>query len=112
MRFFLCLACLALSGLWSCATPSPPADPPSSPAVVPDTTVHTIEDILTTHTDSLMALDGVTGVGQALCDGSPCLRIYVQTRTPELATQLPDAIDGYPVEIVETGQIRPHRSDG
>lgn len=106
MRIILCLA---LTSLASC---SDRAVPPQPPAVVPDTAVHSIEDVLAVHTDSLLALDGVTGVGQALCEGGPCLRVYVQARTPELDAQLPDAIGGYPVEVVVTGQIRPRPADG
>ena len=31
----------------------------------------TIEEALREHTDSLMSLSGVVGIGQGLCDGQP-----------------------------------------
>ena len=108
MRLILCLA---LGGLAACANHAAPASPESS-AAAPDTTMMSLDDVLTTHTDSLMAIEGVTGLGQALCDGNPCLRVYVVARTPELETRLPDTLGGYPVEIVETGRIRPLPADG
>lgn len=59
-----------------------------------------------------MALEGVTGVGQGLCRGKPCLRVYIAARTPAVERELPDTIEGYPVEVVETGPIRPLPTDG
>ena len=109
-RLSLFLLSCAVLGLAACANPSvTPSDETSASA---DTSMQSLEDVLATHTDSLMALEGVTGVGQALCEGAPCLRVYVAARTPALEQELPDVIGGYPVEIVETGQIRPHSADG
>ena len=100
----------AVLGLAACANPS--ATPSDAASASPDTSMHSLEDVLATHTDSLMALEGVTGVGQALCEGAPCLRVYVAARTPALERELPDTLGGYPVEVVETGQIRPRPTDG
>jgi hypothetical protein len=71
-----------------------------------------IEEVLAAHTDSLMAIDGVTGVGQALCDDRPCLRVYVLARTAALEERLPEEIEGYPIDIAETGPITPTPADG
>lgn len=96
LRLSLGLLALVVAG---CANPS--ASPPSA---VP---AQSIEDVLAAHTDSLMAVEGVTGVGQGLCEERACIRVYVLARTPEVEQRLPAEIDGYPVELVETGQIRP-----
>jgi hypothetical protein len=66
----------------------------------------TIEGVLKKHTDRLMSLPGVVGTAQSLCEGKPCIRVYVVERTPELELKIPDALDGYPVEIEETGDIK------
>lgn len=109
-RLLLCLPILSLAACANHATPPLPDPAPSAP----DTTVTTrsIDTVLAAHTDSLMAYEGVTGVGQALCEGHPCIRVYVLARTPELEDRLPDVVEGYSVEIVETGQVRPLPTDG
>ena len=63
----------------------------------------TIEAVLKEHTNSLMALPGVVGTGQGNCDGKPCIKVFVARKSPELLTRVPSAIEGYTVEVVETG---------
>ena len=65
-----------------------------------------IEDVLKEHTDELMSLPGVVGTGQGLCDGKPCIKIFVKQLTPELVAKIPKSIKGYKVEAVETGQFQ------
>ncbi len=64
--------------------------------------------VLAAHAPTWMAMAGVVGVAEGL-DGQdkPCLRIYVIKLTPELKAQLPDHVEGYPVEIEESGKIEP-----
>ncbi len=66
----------------------------------------TIETVLKEHTDSLMALPGVVGTAIGECAGKPCIKVYVEKKTPELLKQIPSAIDGYTVAVQETGEIR------
>ena len=65
----------------------------------------TIQDALKEGNRRLLSVPGVVGTAQGLCDGKPCIRIYVLRRTPELVRQIPDMIDGYPVVVEETGAI-------
>ncbi len=65
----------------------------------------TIEDALKESNRKLLSLPGVVGTAQGLCDSKPCIRVYVLQRSPELARQIPDSIDGYPVVVEETGAI-------
>lgn len=69
--------------------------------------MQSIEEVLAAHTDSLMAIRGVEGVGQALCDDTPCIRIYASERTPEIESEIPDTIEGYAVDVEVTGRIGP-----
>jgi hypothetical protein len=71
-------------------------------AVVPQ---RSIEDVLAEHTVLLMRIDGVEGVGQALCDDVPCIRVYL--RTAAVAARVPKQIEGYTVSTVVTGMIQP-----
>ena len=65
-----------------------------------------IEQVLKEHTDSLMSLPGVVGNGQGLCDGEPCIKVFVVKKTPDLLKHMPSAIEGYTVAVQETGEIR------
>ena len=68
-----------------------------------------IDVVLNAHTDSLMAIRGVEGVGQALCDDVPCIRIFASRQTPELDGQVPDSLQGYAVDVEVTGPIGPRQ---
>lgn len=65
-----------------------------------------IEEVLERYTDSLLSTPGVVGVAQGEQAGRPIIQVFVARRTPELVGLLPAMLDGYPVEIVETGEIR------
>lgn len=67
-----------------------------------------IEEVQAAHSPALMAIPGVVGtfIG-ATAGGQPCIKIMVVERTTELERQLPRELEGYPVEIFESGRIRP-----
>ncbi len=69
-------------------------------------TVKTIVEVLKEHTEELMSIPGVVGIGQGLCNGKPCIKVLVIEKTPELAQKIPDNLEGYLVMIEETGDIR------
>ena len=66
----------------------------------------TIEAVLKEHTDSLMSLPGVVGTAQGKCAGQPCIKVFVVKKNPTLLKQIPSTIEGYAVQIEETGEIR------
>ena len=65
-----------------------------------------IDDVLSTHTDSLMALPGVIGTAQGEQAGKPCVTVLVIELTDDLKRQIPGDLEGYPVVITESGEIR------
>lgn len=65
-----------------------------------------IDDVLAAHSAAWMAIPGVTGTGQGEKDGRPAIVIYVVRATPELLGRLPKTVEGYAVEVRETGVIR------
>jgi hypothetical protein len=67
-----------------------------------------IKEVFKEHTDELMSLPVVVGlyIG-ALGDGTPCIKVMVVKKTPELERKIPSMLDGYPVLIVESGEIHP-----
>lgn len=72
----------------------------------------TIAEVLRIHTDSLMALPGVEGVGQGEQGGRPTVQVLVTELTTELRSRLPDELGGYRVQVVETGTIRAQTDSG
>ena len=67
-----------------------------------------INVVMEAHIEQLMALPGVVGVYiGALDDGRPCIKVMVIEKTPELEQKIPKALEGHPIVIEETGEIRP-----
>lgn len=65
-----------------------------------------ITDVLQRHTDSLMAIPGVVGVGQGEKNGAPTIYVMVKRMTDDLRRALPDSIEGYAVDVHVTGEIK------
>jgi hypothetical protein len=68
--------------------------------------------VMDTHVDELMAVPGVIGVAVGeLDDGKPCIKVLVVKNTPAHASLVPKTIEGIPVVVEETGEIRPMAGD-
>ncbi len=65
-----------------------------------------IAEVYEKHNEQLMAVPGVVGTAISLCEGKPCIKVYAVKRTAELSRGIPQLLDGYPVEIEETGVLR------
>ncbi|HVP14554.1 MAG TPA: hypothetical protein VMS88_03355 [Terriglobales bacterium] len=66
-----------------------------------------IADVLASHTPELMELRGVVGTYQgARADGSPVIVVMVVKKTPALERRIPKRLEGWPVAIQVTGEIR------
>ena len=76
-----------------------------------DVSSRSIEEVLVAHTDSLMALPGVVGTALGLCDGAPCIKVFVADSAAARRGRIPDRLEGHPVKIEVTGIIRPRAPD-
>lgn len=65
-----------------------------------------IEEVLKEHTEELMSVPGVVGTASGICEGRPCIKVYVIRKTTGLEQEIPSILEGYPVLIEETGEIR------
>ena len=65
-----------------------------------------IEAVLAEHTDELMSVPGVVGTAQGLCNDKPCIKVFVMKKTPELDQKIPSVLEGYTVDVEETGAFR------
>ena len=66
----------------------------------------TIEEALKDLTDRVMSIPGVVGTAGGLCEGKPCLKVFLAKKTPELLQQIPAVLEGYPVTTEETETFR------
>ncbi len=88
-------------GAIACGQPSAEAIPEEKPLVEKP-----IEQVLQEHTDSLMALPGVVGTALGLCADEPCIQVFVVEATEELLKQIPEEIEGYTVDVQQTGELK------
>ena len=65
----------------------------------------TIEEVLKEHTEELMSLPGVVGTAEGLCNSNPCIKVFVIEFTTELEQKILNILEGYPVELEETGEF-------
>jgi hypothetical protein len=72
----------------------------------------TIEQVLRAHTDEWMSIPGVVGTGLGERDGEPCIRIFVTRKTQQLLQKLPSAVDGFVVDVVQSGEFTPRDPHG
>ena len=69
-------------------------------------TSRTIEEVLKKHTKELMSIPGVVGTAQGLCNGKPCIIVLIDKKTKQLDNKIPDVLEGYKIEVEESGKIR------
>jgi predicted NodU family carbamoyl transferase len=67
---------------------------------------NTIGDVLKEHAKELMSVPGVVGTAEGLCDDRPCIKVYVVKRSMEIDKKIPGTLEGYPVKIEVTGELR------
>lgn len=68
-----------------------------------------INAVLADHDDRLLAIPGVVGVYVGLLDDgrTPCLKVMLSERKPPAEQPIPVSIEGYPVALEVTGELRP-----
>ena len=68
-----------------------------------------INVVLAAHDKELLAIPGVVGVYVGTLEDrrTPCLKVMLARKTPESARKVPRSIEGYPVIVEVTGEIRP-----
>jgi hypothetical protein len=67
-----------------------------------------INSVMEAHTKELMSIPGVVGVyiGE-LVDHTPCIGVMIVEKTQELEKKIPKTLEGYPVWIEVSGEIKP-----
>ena len=64
------------------------------------------------HVNELMAIPNVVGVAVgALDDGTPCILVLVVEETDEIDRRVPKKLEGHPIRVFVSGEIKPMDSD-
>ena len=66
-----------------------------------------LREVLEAHRRQLMKIDGVVGVGIGLCEDDPskkCIVVYITSK--DRPAELPDELEGYPVESKKSPGFR------
>ncbi len=67
-----------------------------------------INEVMKNHTQELMAIEGVVGVAIGeLEDHTPCILVMIVKETDEIKAKIPNMLDGHPVSLLVSGEIRP-----
>jgi len=70
-------------------------------------TQRSLTDVLAAHSPALMAIPGVTAVAESrLANGRPCILVLVVGMTPQLRDRIPREIEGWPVRVDVSGEIK------
>ena len=65
-----------------------------------------IEQVQAEHTADWMAIDGVIGTAIGLHEGRPCIKVLAAVDPEQLKDRIPSNVEGYPVLLEYTGEIR------
>ncbi|RME27325.1 MAG: hypothetical protein D6800_05240, partial [Candidatus Zixiibacteriota bacterium] len=58
--------------------------------------------------NDLMAIPGVVGVAVGVLeDSTPCIKVYVVNKTDEIKKRVQSELEGHPVRVEVSGEIKP-----
>jgi len=67
------------------------------------TSSESVNQVIKSHAGELMSIPGVIGIAQGLCNNKPCIKVFVDKRMPESEQTIPEIIEGFKVDIVQSG---------
>jgi len=71
-----------------------------------------INAVMESHVDDLMAIPGVVGVAVGeLEDKTPCILVLISEETDKIRQDVPQELEGHPVRLMVSGEIRPMQHD-
>ncbi len=78
----------------------------SDNAPLETTVVRSIEEVQEAFTREWMDLPGVVGTGIGLCEGQPCIKVFISGDLQELEGRIPDEVEGHRVVLERTGAFQ------
>ncbi|TDJ43296.1 MAG: hypothetical protein E2O50_05010 [Gammaproteobacteria bacterium] len=61
--------------------------------------------IIATHSNLIMGLEDVVGIGESLCNGTPCIRIFLARHNETTLAQIKEDLPGIPFAIEISGNF-------
>jgi hypothetical protein len=61
--------------------------------------------IISSHSDLIMELEDVVGIAEGLCDGSPCIRVFLARHNATSLAQIQEYLAGIPFAIEISGNF-------
>jgi hypothetical protein len=88
-----------------------PEPRPGAPEETPvaDTSIIAAQEALSAE---IMGQPGVVGTAVGLCDGGPCIKVYLANASPELRARIPATYRGFVVDPEVTGELRARGGGG
>lgn len=78
----------------------------------PEMSSRDIMTVMEAHVDELMKIPGVAAVAIGeLEDKTPCIKVYVIEKTAEIEENIPAELEGHPVVVEVSGEIKPMSGD-
>lgn len=65
-----------------------------------------LRKVLDKHRDKLLAITGVVGIAEGVCDGKPCIRVFVDRKSHRISRSIPGTLGGYLVIVEESGEFK------
>jgi hypothetical protein len=66
----------------------------------------TVTNVLEQYTATWMQIEGVIGTGEGLDHGTPCVKVFVSSKTEAVDQKIPASVENIPIIIEVVGTIR------
>jgi hypothetical protein len=64
-----------------------------------------IEKVISEITDQWMAIEGVNGIAEGKDEDKECVLVFVSKKTQKINETIPLTLKGFPVKVMEIGDI-------
>jgi hypothetical protein len=71
-----------------------------------DMAQRSIEEVQKENAPGWLSIEGVVGTAIGSSESAKVIHVYVSERTPQIDEAIPDTVEGYPVVIIESGEMR------
>jgi hypothetical protein len=72
----------------------------------------TVKAVLDRHARRIVSIPSVVGIAEGEAGGKPCILVLVAEKTEQVLSRIPPELGGWPVVVVETGELRAFANHG
>ena len=70
-----------------------------------------IKRLITKLNKKWLDIKGVEGIGQSKIDNKDCIIVFISQNTEEIRNNIPDLVEGVPVQFFDSGEIFLEKGD-